>query len=119
MLPGDFFASLDADQDMEIATAIEEMAKRQPALLSRGNSSGLDQKQGVQLFTALDTGGDGRIAHPAREAIVSAVAAQPHLLDFFTDAAKRAMATLEANKRTASKDAAKMDAKLKGAAAIS
>ena len=117
MLPGDFFASLDADDDMEIATAIEEMGKRQPALLSRGDSNGLDQKQGVQFFTALDTGGDGRLAHPARDAIVSAVASQPQLLDFFTDAAKRAMATVEAAKRTSAKDAAKMDAK--GAVSIS
>ena len=88
LLPAEFFTSLGgAASPLEIADVMDAISQKQPAL-----RTGLAQKQGVQLFTALDTRGDGQMAQPPRGELARAVASQQPLLDFFKEASKSAVA---------------------------
>ena len=65
-----------------IADIVEGMSEWQPTL-----RRGLQQQQGVQLFTALDARGDGTIALAGlREALARAISTQPPLLDWLVKA---------------------------------
>ena len=93
LLPDDFINSLlpemgvggeGSEEMVAIASVIEEMGAAQPLLLQ-----GLQQQQGVLLFSALDRQGDGMVSKAAlAEGLHEAVASQTPLLKFFVEAAR-------------------------------